>query len=72
MTKTVFLPVTVDLAEPLIGLLIADYSYWMQQQWNIKDWYEQTFEHSINLRGMIIRFQTESDRTLFLLKWAVQ
>lgn len=56
---------------PLTGahmLIIEDFIYWTHHQEDIEAWLK---EHGSSIRqeGMIINFDNDADRTLFMLRW---
>lgn len=49
-------------------LIIEDYVYWVQNQKAIEAWIE---DHGTRIKqqGMVIHFDNDADRTMFLLRW---
>jgi hypothetical protein len=50
-------------------LIIEDYNYWVQNQNAIEAWITD-HGSSIIQEGMVVHFEHDSDRTMFLLRWA--
>ena len=50
-------------------LIIEDYVFWVQNQTAIVDWIAQ-HGSGIEQKGMVLYFKNDSDRTMFLLRWA--
>jgi hypothetical protein len=50
-------------------LIIEDYVFWTQNQKEIESW---IFEYGsgIHQQGMVLYFNNDSDRTMFMLRWA--
>jgi hypothetical protein len=51
-----------------LSLIIEDYVHWVNNQTAIEAWIEQ---HSSGIRqeGMMLYFDHDADRTMFLLRW---
>lgn len=51
-----------------LSLIIEDYVHWVQNQTAIEAWIEQ---HGSGIRqeGMMLYFDHDADRTMFLLRW---
>lgn len=49
-------------------LIIEDYVHWVQNQTEIESW---IFEYGSGIRqqGMVLHFDHDADRTMFLLRW---
>lgn len=49
-------------------LIIEDYVHWVQNQKAIEAWIE---DHGTSIRqqGMVLHFDHDADRTMFLLRW---
>jgi hypothetical protein len=50
-------------------LIIEDYNYWVQNQNAIEAWIKD-HGSGISQEGMVIHFDHDSDRTMFMLRWA--
>ena len=48
------------------ALWVTDYMWYNEHEPELMTWMEQ---HQVQMRGMILKFLTEQDRTLFLLRW---
>ena len=51
-----------------LSLIIEDYVHWVQNQTDIETWMEQ-YGSGIRQQGMMLYFDNDSDRTMFLLRW---
>ena len=49
-------------------LIIEDYVHWVQNQTAIEAWIEQ-HGSGIRQQGMVLHFDHDADRTMFLLRW---
>lgn len=49
-------------------LLIADPSYWATNEGEIVDWFESS-NIKYYLKGMVLEFESNEDRMMFLLRW---
>lgn len=65
----------IPVAGPLHGtpmLFVADYKWWVENQEEIESWMDQNLrlgrEH---LQGMVITFDTNDDRALFMLRFGL-
>lgn len=49
-------------------LIIDDYTHWVQNQKEIEAWMKN---HGTGIRqqGMVVHFDNDADRTLFMLRW---
>jgi len=61
----------IPAKDPMTGelmLIIEDYVHWHINQEAIIDWIQ---EHGSGIRqtGMVLHFDRDSDRTMFLLRW---
>ena len=53
------------------GLMIQDYMWWTENEREILNWMAANLSNGIDHQlGMTITFDTEQDRTMFLLRWA--
>jgi hypothetical protein len=51
--------------------MIKDFVWWTNNEREILNWMESNLPNGIDhQQGMIITFDTEQDRTLFLLRWS--
>jgi hypothetical protein len=50
-------------------LIIEDYAWWHINQTAIDQWIEDS-NGAMTQKGMVVHFNTEEDRTIFLLRWA--
>jgi hypothetical protein len=51
-----------------LSLIIEDYVHWVNNQKDIEAWMEQ-YGSGISQRGMVLHFDRDADRTMFLLRW---
>lgn len=51
-----------------LSLIIEDYVYYVQHIKEIEAWME-TCDSPIKQSGMVISFENDADRTVFLLRW---
>lgn len=51
-------------------LLISDYNWWVRNSREVEDWCKNCLEKGLITEGMIVKFVSTSDRTVFLMKWA--
>jgi hypothetical protein len=52
-------------------LMIVDYMWWSDHEHEIHDWMEENLSGGIDhQQGMVIRFDTDQQRMMFLLRWA--
>jgi hypothetical protein len=49
-------------------LIIEDYVHWTQNQKAIEAWMQQ-YGSGIRQEGMVLHFDHDADRTMFLLRW---
>lgn len=53
------------------GLMIADYMWWHANEREILNWMAEHLPRGIeHQQGMTVDFDTDRDRTMFLLRWA--
>lgn len=50
------------------SLLVADYLWWSEHEDAIKEWAIAT-NNSLQLQGMILEFESQEDKMMFLLRW---
>jgi len=50
-------------------LIIADYMFWHSNQKAIETWIEE-LGSGISQTGMVLHFDHDADRTMFLLRWS--
>ena len=62
-----FIAATSPIDKDLL-LIIEDYAFWHINQKEIDKWIEAS-NGAITQRGMVVHFDTEEDRTMFLLRW---
>jgi hypothetical protein len=62
-----FIAATSPIDKDLL-LIIEDYVFWVQNQKEIDKWIANS-NGTITQRGMVVHFDTEEDRTMFLLRW---
>ena len=67
--KERFLPVDAEFATRLNALLIVDYSWWYQNDYEVTAWCKNTMADGYDRRGMVISFASVEDRLQFLLRW---
>lgn len=54
-----------------VGVMIHDYKWWNDNEREILNWMAEHLPRGIeHQQGMIISFDTDQDRTMFLLRWA--
>jgi hypothetical protein len=51
-------------------LLISDYNWYLDHSAAIRKWSDECLEGGYNTEGMTVKFKSDEDRTLFLLRWA--
>jgi hypothetical protein len=51
-----------------LSLIIEDYAFWHVNCKEIEQWIEDS-GGAITQRGMVVHFDTEEDRTMFILRW---
>lgn len=49
-------------------LIIEDYAFWVVNQKEIEKWIADS-NGTITQKGMVVHFDTEEDRVMFLLRW---
>lgn len=50
-------------------LLIADPAYWVENESDIIDWFT-TSNVKYYMKGMILEFESDADKMMFLLRWS--
>ena len=50
-------------------LIIEDYVHWVQNQTEIEAWIVE-YGSGVRQEGMVLHFEHDADRTLFLLRWS--
>ena len=55
--------------EKFFWMIIADYVWWNKNEYDILRWSKECLE-LIDVEGMMIKFKTEEDRNLFIMRWA--
>jgi hypothetical protein len=54
-----------------VGLMIKDYTWWHDHEREILNWMTEHLPDGIDHQeGIVIRFDTDKDRMMFLLRWA--
>jgi hypothetical protein len=62
-----FVPFTLHYRH---GIMIADYTWWHINEREILNWMAQHLPRGIDhQQGMTVEFDSEQERTMFLLKW---
>ena len=52
-------------------VMIEDYTWWTTNEREILNWMADNLPNGIDhQQGMVVKFDTEEDRLMFLLKWA--
>ena len=52
------------------NLLILDYDYWLDNEYEIKEWMAANLPRGIHHQfGMLLSFEREQDRLAFLMRW---
>ena len=52
------------------GVMIADYRWWHENEREILNWMAEHLLRGIeHQQGMTVEFDSEQDRTMFLLRW---
>lgn len=52
------------------ALIIVDFDYWMNNEYEIKEWMAANLPRGIHHQfGMTLNFEKEQDRMMFLLRW---
>ena len=49
-------------------LIIEDYTHWVNNQKEIEQWMKD-YGSGIRQQGMVVHFDHDADRTMFLLRW---
>ena len=62
-----FIAATSPIDKDLL-LIIEDYAFWHVNQAEIEQWIADS-NGAITQKGMVVHFDTEEDRTMFLLRW---
>lgn len=62
-----FIAATSPIDKDLL-LIIEDYAFWHVNQAEIEKWISNS-NGAITQKGMVVHFNTEEDRTMFLLRW---
>lgn len=62
-----FIAATSPIDKDLL-LIIEDYAFWHVNQVEIDKWIADS-NGAITQKGMVVHFNTEEDRTMFLLRW---
>ena len=53
-----------------LQLIILDYNYWCDNEYEIKEWMGANLPRGIHHQfGMILSFEKDQDRLAFLLRW---
>ena len=50
-------------------LIIEDYVHWTQNQTAIEEWMRE-YGSGIRQEGMVLHFDHDADRTMFMLRWS--
>lgn len=66
-TKNRFIPGRSPMSGDLM-LIIEDYAWWVQNQTALEE-NIKSYNGRVRQTGMIINFDNDQDRTLFMLKW---
>jgi hypothetical protein len=53
-----------------VWLLIGDYRWYNDYEAEIEDWCKSAMDRGYHREGMIIKFATEEDCTVFLMRWS--
>jgi hypothetical protein len=62
-----FVPFTLHYRH---GIMIADYTWWYTNEREILNWMAEHLPHGIeHQQGMTVEFDSEQERTMFLLRW---
>jgi hypothetical protein len=51
-------------------LLISDHRWWNQHDIEIRDWAQSCLDR-FEIEGMILKFTSDADRILFLMRWGI-
>jgi len=51
-----------------LSLIIEDYVFWVENIKEIEEWMK-LYKTTIKQAGMVISFENDADRTMFLLRW---
>ena len=62
-----FIPAKSPMGGELM-LIIEDYVHWVQNQTEIEEWMKN-YGSGIRQQGMVLHFDHDADRTMFLLRW---
>lgn len=55
--------------EEHVWMIIADYMWWGKNEYDILIWTKECLDY-FQVDGMMIKFKTDEDRNLFILRWA--
>ena len=62
-----FVPFTLHYRH---GVMVADYQWWHNHEREILNWMAEHLPRGIeHQHGMTVEFDSEQDRTMFLLRW---
>lgn len=67
--KTRFHVVNTEIEDLRHSVLIGDFVFWTTNQPAIEFWCETMFNKPAAIKGMFVMFDSDEDRTLFLLRW---
>ena len=63
-----FIPAKSPMGGALM-LIIEDYVHWTQNQTAIEEWMRE-YGSGIRQEGMVLHFDHDADRTMFMLRWS--
>ena len=67
--KFIPIPGTLDTSPTL---LVADYNWWHNNREEVESWMKENLSQGLqHLRGMIIKFDSDEDRVMFLLRFGL-
>jgi hypothetical protein len=69
MNSNKFIPLNADFKNKNSMLLVADYKFYNEKEKDIIVWTEQSLK-SFDRQGMILEFDNDEDRLLFIMKWS--
>ena len=64
-----FVEASINVMNKRHMLLVADPEYWVNNEEDIIEWFVES-NIRYNLAGMILEFDTQEDKMMFLLRWS--
>jgi len=69
MSSSRFIPLIADFKNKSSMLLIADYKFYNENEKEIVSWSKE-FLKSFSQQGMILEFNNDEDRLIFIMRWS--